>query len=189
MTRRLARVVCVACVLAGYGIACVGLPLPKLIRKDLSAPFPCADRGCGCMSAEECWAGCCCFTREQRLAWAVEHGVEIPAWVLNESQKPCCKARQVASCCQHRKAERSCCSKTARPKPPEKTEWVIGMMARKCRGQGCDWLAAGAVLAGPPHVTWRESLPCLGEVALRKRLHLPILASPPVPPPRIARVG
>jgi hypothetical protein len=85
--RKLARVVCVAAVLAGYSVACIGLPLPKLIAKDRSRPFACADRSCGCMNADDCWDDCCCFTREQKLAWAVEHGVEVPAWVLERGSR------------------------------------------------------------------------------------------------------
>ena len=33
-------------------------------------PFPCQGHRCGCVSAEQCWGHCCCFTPEQRLAWA-----------------------------------------------------------------------------------------------------------------------
>ncbi|MEM9703050.1 MAG: hypothetical protein AAF907_11475 [Planctomycetota bacterium] len=45
------------------------------------AAYPCQDRRCGCGSAEACWAGCCCFTNAQKVAWAKENGVEIPAFV------------------------------------------------------------------------------------------------------------
>lgn len=39
---------------------------------------PCEDHLCGCTNAHECWAACCCFTTSQRLAWAIENGVEPP---------------------------------------------------------------------------------------------------------------
>lgn len=49
-------------------------PLPLPVRspsgKDRSLPFPCQDRPCGCMSAAQCWRKCCCFTDQEKLAWA-----------------------------------------------------------------------------------------------------------------------
>ena len=43
--------------------------------------FPCESDGCGCQTPEHCWPSCCCHTRVQRLAWAIEHRVQPPATV------------------------------------------------------------------------------------------------------------
>ncbi|MBS0190715.1 MAG: hypothetical protein U0573_02335 [Phycisphaerales bacterium] len=43
--------------------------------------YPCEDHACGCASAAECWAHCCCHTPRQRLAWAIRHGVRPPVGV------------------------------------------------------------------------------------------------------------
>lgn len=47
----------------------------------LQERYPCEHCGCGCASATECWSHCCCHTPEQRLQWAIEHGVMPPASV------------------------------------------------------------------------------------------------------------
>jgi hypothetical protein len=66
--------------LLAYCTATFGFPLPARSQKEASQPFPCQDHPCGCQSAEQCWRGCCCFTPEQRFAWAAEHHVEPPAY-------------------------------------------------------------------------------------------------------------
>jgi len=77
-------------VILGYALVASGLPLPvarwpavapgaaagqqqveqRLSGKDRSQPFPCMDKPCGCATAEQCFASCCCHTPAQRLAWA-----------------------------------------------------------------------------------------------------------------------
>lgn len=77
--------------LAGYALLASGLPLPvgigapatrdaavekRLAGKDRAVPFPCMDKPCGCATAEQCFADCCCHTPAERLAWARAHRVE-----------------------------------------------------------------------------------------------------------------
>jgi hypothetical protein len=81
-----------------------GLPLPTPGRKskDSSQPFPCQNRPCGCATSEQCWKGdCCCFTLEEKLVWADEHGVEPPEHVrpLVESRKVRPPEPKKKSCC------------------------------------------------------------------------------------------
>ena len=70
------------------GICAMLLPLPMAPlpsnspEKDLSQPFPCQNRPCGCRSAEQCWKKCCCFNNTQKIAWAKAHKVTIPAYVV-----------------------------------------------------------------------------------------------------------
>ncbi len=71
--------------LVGFLVANTGLPVVRPVAprgKDKSKPFLCQDRPCGCMSADECLRGCCCFTARQRLAWAKENNIEPPAELI-----------------------------------------------------------------------------------------------------------
>lgn len=74
--------------IVGYALVASGLPLPvgllaprgdaadaSLAGKDRSQPFPCMDNPCGCATAEQCFARCCCHTPAERLAWAKAHAV------------------------------------------------------------------------------------------------------------------
>ena len=79
--------------LVGHLFIASGLPLPAppFVRlKDSSRPFPCQDRPCGCRTYDECWKGdCCCFTLEEKLAWAEANDIEPPQHVrpLVEARK------------------------------------------------------------------------------------------------------
>ncbi len=58
-------------------------PLPQNSpEKDSSEPFPCQNRPCGCLSADQCWKKCCCFNNAQKVAWAKANNVKIPDFVL-----------------------------------------------------------------------------------------------------------
>jgi hypothetical protein len=113
-----------AVALFAYLSAAVGYPIPTsaVARKDRSQPFPCQEHACGCQSAEECWSGCCCFTPEERWAWASEHNVQPPAY----AEKPVAQGWQTTrlrdaeehaadshNCCEHdHKSVHSCCSES-----------------------------------------------------------------------------
>lgn len=56
------------------------IPVPISIEKDLSVPFPCQSKGCGCKNATQCWESCCCHSDSEKLAWAAKHGVRPPHW-------------------------------------------------------------------------------------------------------------
>jgi hypothetical protein len=75
------------CLLALMGILQVpvsaGVPRARL-TKDTSVPFPCQDRACGCLSAEQCYSSCCCFTPEERRRFASEQGVDADRYGLDD---------------------------------------------------------------------------------------------------------
>lgn len=75
--KRLTTLVLVACLLAGG----TGISVPVPQYKDTSVPFPCQDHGCSCRDARACWNNCCCFTPQQKLAWAQRKGVRPPDYV------------------------------------------------------------------------------------------------------------
>jgi hypothetical protein len=111
-----------------------GFPLPAPSRKKPTdgVPYPCQSRPCGCLTSEQCWAGdCCCFTLEEKVAWADANGVNPPEHVrpVIESRrsrpaqpakkKACCSEAEPAvepsvsapsSCCEKRKPPATCCS-------------------------------------------------------------------------------
>jgi hypothetical protein len=75
----------VALGLMGFLVANTGLPVVRPLAqrgKDKSQPFLCQDRPCGCMSADECLRGCCCFSARERLAWAKANHVDAPVELL-----------------------------------------------------------------------------------------------------------
>lgn len=65
-------------VLVAYLAATLGLPVSPSVSKDLRQPFPCQDHTCGCRTAADCWRHCCCFSPEEKLAWARARAVTPP---------------------------------------------------------------------------------------------------------------
>lgn len=71
--------------LVAFFVALVPIPvglIRDVAQKDLTQPFPCQDRPCGCRSADQCRKKCCCFTPLQKMAWGKRHGIkgfEIPS--------------------------------------------------------------------------------------------------------------
>jgi hypothetical protein len=64
-------------------------------EKDLTIPFPCMHKACGCRSAEECWRGCCCSKPHERRDLFAKLGVSVSAaW-----GEPGSDARPVAASC------------------------------------------------------------------------------------------
>jgi hypothetical protein len=124
--------------LLAYVGATLGFPLPAPVRnsKDASRPYPCQNRPCGCLTAEQCWAGdCCCFTLEEKLAWAEANGIEPPEHVrplvearksrrAQTKEKPCCtgadpssepSVKPPASFCEKLKVAGSTCCRVESP--------------------------------------------------------------------------
>ncbi|HEY7157642.1 MAG TPA: hypothetical protein VH575_27045, partial [Gemmataceae bacterium] len=150
---------CVTGVGVAYLLAALDIPLPASVHKDTSQPFPCQNHPCGCQTAEQCWRHCCCFTPEQRWAWAREHGVEPPAYAEKPIEKPAenpapqgwntVKLRDRAkqetkpaakSCCRA-SAPRSSCCRTTSDRPAKQTpaksgrvRWGTVLSAWQCQG-------------------------------------------------------
>ena len=85
---------------------CIGLsntyiPLPVVIDKDVSIPFPCQSKGCGCSNARQCWSSCCCHSNAEKLAWAKKNNVLPPDWFWEELEQdgPQETGPQKISCC------------------------------------------------------------------------------------------
>ena len=124
--RRKHGLACVA--LVGHLLTALGFPVLTLPsdKRGGGQPFPCQSHPCGCLTAEECWAGdCCCYTLEEKLAWAETSGIEPPPHVrplVRERQNQRTAPKKKKSCCapsgpseSHASEELapSCCSKGA----------------------------------------------------------------------------
>ncbi len=172
--------------------------------KDLSEPFPCQSRACGCRSAKQCWKKCCCFTNAQKLAWAKANRVQPPAFVVEAAQQEASQ-KAVASQSAVRKSQ-ACCTTTgschAEPGQAKssatlpdtsrnsrsKSQFVVGVQALQC--QGIDQSLFGQLISIQP-----PAMSILvfdefdqGEVVppLRCAPLIPCDQEPPTPPPRQA---
>lgn len=170
--------------------------------KDLSAPFPCQNRPCGCQSAKQCWKKCCCFTNAQKLAWAKAHRVQPPAFVVEaakreaphkavaiqtsvEKTQVCCATS--GSCHTGPAREKAATSSPDRGrKPGSKSKFVIGVQALQC--QGIDQSVFGQLVSVEPPAVSVFVLDSFdqGEVVppLRCAPLVPCDQEPPTPPPR-----
>ncbi len=145
-----------ALALVAYVASVVGFPLPlPAVSQDTSTPYPCQDHACGCLSAEQCWESCCCFSPAERLAWAREHGVRIPAAALarlvdaardeQQATKTCCHRSDACSHdCHDAKSGRSSAKPTKNAR--HGVRWLSGLQAQKCQGLTTLWLVSGANL-------------------------------------------
>lgn len=131
------------------------LPLPVVIEKDLSIPFPCQSMGCGCKDANQCWSSCCCHTDAEKLAWAKQRGIAPPAWFLErlkyvsalggqKKSKCCCskdvprpqrtvKSSRSKCCCNTDEKACCCCSKKPKPHPAQRVRMTLKEQ-RGCNG-------------------------------------------------------
>lgn len=145
--------------IASLGLAQFGYPVWKVVAKNGDRPFPCQFSNCGCKTAEQCRTSCCCHTKRERVAWAVQRGIdpdEVAILTLNEKLEftfaaNLAQPKQAESCCQA-KAQSSCCSPesaVAVEKGTSELQWVLAITAHRCRGTGVEWIEAGMV-AQPP---------------------------------------
>jgi hypothetical protein len=176
-------------------------------------PFLCQDHSCGCATAEDCWRHCCCFSAEERWAWAQENHVEPPEYAerptveswstarlreraedgdADHSKCTHCQppARQNA-CCDH-PAKTSCCQRASAANedrdhctPPTSRAPVL-LSAWRCQGLSTVWLSTGAVLPFVPTDSWMPLEAAVGFVADSDSRPALRPFVPPDPPPRCA---
>jgi hypothetical protein len=193
----------------GYALVASGLPLPvglpapggdvvtdtRLAAKDRSRPFPCMDKPCGCATAEQCFANCCCHTPAERLAWAKAHRVEpsVLAALERRVAADSAPADTTGGCCAtNAKRKPSCCSADvcaepeADPSPaPPRVRSVTLKAMLACGGIVTQWLSVGGSLP-PPRLDLVLDQPLVDRCPLGD-CDASLLASPPdAPPPRAA---
>lgn len=190
------------CVLLCYGLGQGIIPIRVTLPVKLTdVPFPCQHHACGCASAAQCWKSCCCFTKEQKLAWAAANKVEVPEY-LQESEtqlaqqkssdppkkRSCCSGSGHHQACSLKTTEvkKTCCSSPQRKAKEKKGSDVVSITdLLGCRGLQLLWVVS------PPTL---PDLPELPELTLSRSFEtcgwsddVMVAAdrSPPIPPPRL----
>jgi hypothetical protein len=145
--------------------------------KETGRPYPCMNRPCACTSYDECWAGdCCCFTLEEKIAWAAANSITPPNHVLSLLQHRHSEPAD-ESTCPHCKATAS--------KKTDSSRWICGFAVQRCHdGQTAGFFSA--TLSIPPCAAdaWRpdSSDP---DLVLVVDANAPSRSAPPLdPPPR-----
>jgi hypothetical protein len=204
--------------LVAYLVAAVGVPLPAFPHKDSGQPFPCQNHACGCQTAEQCWRHCCCFTPEERWAWAEAHHVTPPAYAerpatlawhpawlrdrAGEQTEPlpgsACCAHAAKGCCHDGPQHVSCCHNDrgvdTSPPPADRPvsrgvwQWALGVDALRCQGVNTLWVACGAALPPEPPFVWGPWPAPRGWLPSSDDLPVLLPATPPAPPPRLPAV-
>jgi len=200
----------------GFLVANTGLPVIQPVDgprgKDLGKPFLCQDRPCGCMSADECLRGCCCFSASQRLAWAHEHDVEAPAELLAEAKHEqrvqdehghgdnCCAADATKTLATKSTASRATAAACATcdeahadaglhpsDNRPEDGGWrvtlIVGRMAGQCRGLGPLSVLAFSALPPCAVVSYQFDWRPTGRVVFASPKSVSHSLQPPLRPP------
>jgi hypothetical protein len=199
---------------ATYATTASGVPLPQFSSTSSSGEsHPCRTHRCGCTTAEQCWKSCCCYSNREKVAWAAEHGVTPPAFVVAAAEveaKPVAtiEAGKIAepACC---RSKRACCAKSstclqatpaegshagapiARPAEKASTKtsivFVTWLESRRCRGSTPTWMGVAISLPPSAPVDCPAFDPLVRPWTARPTAAVPLVFSPPaIPPPRAA---
>jgi hypothetical protein len=169
-----------AITLGAFLLASVGYPLwSDGEGKDLSQPFPCMYRHCGCRNAQQCWRGCCCFSNKQKLEWAEANNVTPPPYVAAAAERETSQPPK-ASCCSTKKS--GSCHSAAAPAAEEVLSLTAAIEALTCMSQLEQWVAMGAIDVVRPD-QWQLELPFCGRVASVEALYSADGSAPAPPPP------
>jgi hypothetical protein len=167
-------------------IATIGVPLDMPFAKQITEYFPCMSCGCGCSDAETCWRQCCCFNTEQKIAWAKEHGVKVPAFLLAEVEAPTtCSADaelgDLKACCRKRILD-------ARKKAKEEATQggVLAIQMLQCQGMSLSFTALPPTITPPTVGAELLHLPTDSILPSSSILYEPPTFSAVVPPPEVA---
>lgn len=191
--RRSRRLIAAAAALA-YLASVLGFPLPVPAARDVSTPFPCQDHHCGCASAEQCWHNCCCFSAEERLAWAQKHNVTLSRDIETALADEAHEHKSPRSCCTHHDESPGCDEHHAggrgddaqdnqKTSPRAKVRWVHGFQAQKCQGLSLVWITTGITVPVHAAPAWEFDWVACGQVCLASDLYLSWHAATPERPP------
>ncbi|MDA0833827.1 MAG: hypothetical protein O2955_09745 [Planctomycetota bacterium] len=194
------------CAIAALLVGIVPLPLDSSppVAKDTSKPFPCQNHRCGCRSADQCWKKCCCFTNQQKLAWAKKHRVALPEFVIaaanreqtSETTSPPLCHSQAKQTCQsgksgHRAKGVSPSVSHASESPAnrltdaqEDVTFVVGLLAQRCRGESTFWNSLPWTILPPAMTISARPEKPIDTWSLTSDESVDVSQRPPVPPPR-----
>jgi hypothetical protein len=234
ITGTTARHVLAVFAVIGQSLGTIGIiPVRADFDEDSSTPFPCKDLPCGCRTAAKCWAGaCCCYTMQQKIAWAAEHGIIPPDHAIRiaaeemaqehnaadnqtDSIESCCSKKEpslstvdrcrdgenaelIEACClakhTHEKSHHEQADRRSGPvefgtgsKTPTQhgVNWVAGLFAQKCQGQGFDGLGHLNIgIAPSPPIAWTFDSVFVDGCDLPDQIPIPMPIRPLVPPPK-----
>jgi hypothetical protein len=203
------RLLSVLLILA-FLVETAGVAVVTRVEKDRSQPFPCQDNPCGCASAEECWHHCCCHTNREKVAWAHEHGVTPPDFVVAAAEKEgessehaCCHRPACAKCAakaaEGKHTELTCDVSTHHERPPAagqpgkkgalRSVFVLTDLARRCRNLPQFWSLLGQALPVRIETAWSFDKKIVGRVFEAPVLKWRVERSAPVPPPKLGPLG
>ncbi len=195
-----------------YLLAALEIPLPVFVHKVSSQPFPCQNHVCGCQTAEQCWSHCCCFSPEERWAWAREHNVEPPAYAEKPMDSRAATVRERGG--EYRSltvaarpsstgwntvklrdrdrgpTTKSCCCAHNSETPTKECSdfsgrWVTSMNSWRCKGYSTLWTSTGTVLPVLPFdLPFNDAPP--SQVCLLSAHAEVVPSTPPDPPPRLS---
>lgn len=193
LSKRSRKRLTAALLLVLLSIACVPIPFsfaPPKTGKESATPFPCQNRPCGCRTAEQCKKKCCCFSTEQKLAWAKRNGLNasdvVDGYAICEqpsstSGKSCCASKQPVTI-----KVSSAVSKHIKSQTPKK--FVVGFVAQKCQGN-VQAASGQLVFLIPPVIDPDFQIEPTGErVSCSGCPFTQPLPEPPEPPPRLVAV-
>jgi hypothetical protein len=199
--RRSARPIVSISLIVAFLSGTSAIPVKVRVLKDRSQPFPCQDNPCGCSSADECWHHCCCHTNREKLAWAREHGVTPPDFVIAAAEKEekeaspsCCQRGHCAHCAsaaadhdEHNHAACArCTAKTSKGTDTGlRTVFVISDLARRCAGMPIVWSVLSSALPVQIRPVWSFDTRIIGSVVELTTSAPAVDLSPPVPPPKL----
>jgi hypothetical protein len=175
---------------ANHLVVALGLPIPvpgPPAGRKSGELFPCMDCPCGCRTAEQCWRHCCCHTVSQRLAWAQEHGVTPPAYILEAARESGVLAADDgdychACCCHCKKAAAT--GPTAESSQSKPGGYVLAIKALECQGGALGILRTLPAVVPAPAVFGTGPLPPPVTLVFSPPLFKAISTDVPVPPPR-----
>jgi len=164
--------------LLAYILATFPIPLPMGVVTLSGQPFPCQSHRCGCSSLGQCLNGCCCYSRQQVVAWAKENKVRLPQVVRPTIEKRGCGSGGGGSA---KKKQSSCCK--SKPKKRQMPAWVVTLEAMKCRGLTPDYMALGEPVSTPPAiVAWQPRFDLVAIISISRPMLSVLPGPPPVPP-------
>lgn len=192
--------------LIGFLAGTIGIPVLVPSHGGGLRPYPCLGHRCGCTTPEQCWNFCCCFTHQQKLAWARRHGIEPPPEVerlarkeaelqkktgLRSSGCACCRTAATSLPSSDCQAPDHGCPRpgasqaaTASAHAAWSVSWICAIAARRCQGQAEQWMVLGAVAPPPPVFMATLYLACNRLVSLPLSSLRGVSFSPAPPPPR-----
>ena len=184
------RLVVACALMAAYLLAAAGGPTalgPQPVALSTVA-YPCAAHRCGCTDAAACWQHCCCFSLEQRLAWARATESNHPPWAgriatsttrrrstgcgivsarVSEDDEADHGAHAAAACADHANCRGPrCCEVQAGLGRPARRVPARGWQSVRCAGITTLWVTLGVTVPPLAAQTAQGDLTACGWVAV-----------------------